>query len=178
VLGILAQLYLWSNRPAEAEALIAQSKKDSNRESFPLYTLTIPLAEVELALRQGDYQRTLAESNSLIAQLRQYGMRSQIPKALYLQGQALLGLGQVEMARERLSQALAEAEIIGSRWMLWPILLALSSLTFEPGEAEHLYKQAQDTLKYIISHIADSELRASFVALPEVQVALEPIIKG
>jgi tetratricopeptide (TPR) repeat protein len=165
VMGILAQLYIWAGEPTEAEALLAQGKEDATQESHPLYALTIPLAEVELALSQGHYQRAVAESQTLLARLRQFEMQSQLPRVLYLQGQALLRLGQIELARERLAEAHTVAEAIGSQPMLWQILAALSQLEPDPTQAKHLYQQAQAVVKHVADNLGKPELRLSFLDL-------------
>jgi tetratricopeptide (TPR) repeat protein len=169
VMGILAQLYIWAGEPTEAEALLAQGKEDSTQESHPHYALTIPLAEVELALSQGHYQKAVAESDTLLACLRQFGMQSQLPKTLYLQGQALLKLGQLELACERLAEAYLVAEAIGSQPMLWQILAALSQLESDPSQAKRLHQQAQAVVKQIADNLGNPELQASFLGLAEVQ---------
>jgi ATP/maltotriose-dependent transcriptional regulator MalT len=172
VMGILAQLYIWSGAPAEAEALLAQGKEAFTQESHPHYALTIPLAEIELALSQGHYQKAVAESYILLARLRQFDMQSQIPRALYLQGQALLRLGQVELARERLAEARTVAEAIGSQPMLWQILATLSQLEPDSSKANHLRHQAQEGVKHLADNVGNPELRRSFLDLAEVQELL------
>lgn len=163
VIGILAQLYIWAGEPTEAEALLAQGKEDSTQESHPHYALTIPLAEVELALSQGHYRKAVTESQTLLDRLRQFDMQSQIPKTLYLQGQALLRLNQVELARERLAEAHTVAEAIGSQPMLWQILASLSQLEPDPVRAEQLHQQAQAVVKHIANNLDQPELRLSFL---------------
>jgi tetratricopeptide (TPR) repeat protein len=176
VMGILAQLYLWSDYLAEAEALINQGYKTPDRETFPLYAFTIPLAAIELALRQANYPWVITESNHLLGQLRQSGMQSQIPKVLYWQGQALLALGQARAAYESLTKAQAAAEAIGSQVMVWQILAMLSQLETNPVEAERRHNQAQAIVKGIAGKVGDPELRAAFLRLPQVQTVLTQVI--
>jgi DNA-binding SARP family transcriptional activator/tetratricopeptide (TPR) repeat protein len=172
VMGILAQLYIWAGEPTEAEALLAQGKEDATQESHPHYALTIPLAEVELALSQGNYQKAVAESYTLLARLRQFDMQSQIPRVLYLQGQALLRLGQIELACERLAEAHTVAEAIGSQPMLWQILATLSRLEPDSAKANQLRQQAQELVKRIADNVGTPELRLSFLNLAEVREVL------
>ncbi len=96
-----------------------------------------------------------------------------MPDVLHLQGQAMLRLGQESAARDRLLEARAEAEAIGSRWLLWQILFSLSQLETDPTEAQRLRRQAEEIIKYIADHIDDLELRASFLDLPDVQAIVE-----
>jgi hypothetical protein len=108
----------------------------------------------------------------LLVILNQSGLRAYLPEALYLWGQILRGMGQTEAARNTLLEARAEAEAIGSRRMLWQILFAFSQLEIDPSEAKSLRRHAQETVEYIASNIGNSELRASFLNLAEVQEVL------
>ncbi len=167
-LAARARIYLWHGHLAKAETAINRAKTDPNRANLPLYLLPIILAEGELALKQKDYARTLALMDDLLATLRHYGMRTYLPDGLYLQGQALLALGQKRKAYDRLAEARAVAEAIGSRRMLWPILLALSQLEPNPTEAKRLHQQAREIVAYIADH-TPADLQDSFLGLPEVR---------
>ncbi len=173
VLGALTQLHLLAGNLNEAEAAIDLGKKDPNREAYPAYFVFFRLADGEFALRQGDGGRALTVTEALLTDLRQFGMRSPMPDVLHLQGQAMLRLGQESAARDRLLEARAEAEAIGSRWLLWQILFSLSQLETDPTEAQRLRRQAEEIIKYIADHIDDLELRASFLDLPDVQAIVE-----
>jgi predicted ATPase len=173
VLGILAQLQLLNDNIAAAKEAIDLGQKDPGREAWPVYFVPVRLADSWLALKLGDYEQALAVTDDLLADLRQYGMRSEIPRTLYFHSQALLGLGQDEAARSRLQEARAEAEAIGSRWMLWQISFVLSQLETDPIEAKHLRRQAGEMIEYIADHIDDLELRTSFLDLPHVRVIFE-----
>lgn len=169
VLAVLARLQLLKGDFAGAEATVDQAKKDPNREIFPIYFLPIILADSELALKQGDYERTLVITDPLLAKLRRVGKRVHIPEALYIQGQAFRALGQAEEARERLLEARTVAEAMGSRRTLWFILFALSRLETDPTEAERLRQQAREIVAYIAGQTpADS--RGSFFGLPTVRM--------
>jgi hypothetical protein len=99
-------------------------------------------------------------------------LRFKLPRTLYLQGQAWLGLKEREAARACWSEARDEAEAIGSRWMLWQILAALAQVECDPVQATELRRQAQAVVESISSHIRDLELRASFFNLPQVQMTM------
>lgn len=97
-------------------------------------------------------------------------MKVYLPQALYLHGQALLALGQAETGRHRLLEARIEAETIGSRRWLWPILFTLSQIE-DPSEAKRLRQQAREIIDYITDH-TPPDLRASFLNLPTIQEIL------
>lgn len=171
-LAKVAQLHLWQGQFIEAEAVIEQGKKDPNREIIPFNFQSVILAETELILRQGDYDRALAATDKLLANLHQFGLRVCIPEVLYLWGKFLKGMGETGAACNTLLEARAEAEALGSRRMLWQILGALSQLETDPAEARCLAQQAQEIVQSIAGSIGNPDLRASFLGLAEVQEVL------
>jgi hypothetical protein len=59
--------------------------------------------------------------------------------------------------------------------MLWQILAILTTIEPNPIKAERLRQQAQEMIEYIAAHTPTPELRASFLALPDVAAVFEPI---
>lgn len=168
VKAAVAQLYLLKGNLAEAEAAFDEGRKDFGLNKYPeIFYIPVRLVEGKLALAQGDCEHVMAVTNALLTDLRQSGAQTYISKALYLQGQALLAMGQPDAAYERLLEARAEAEAIGSKWMLWQILGALANLESNPIEVEFLRQQAREIIEYIANH-TPAELRASFLNLPQV----------
>ena len=172
VLATLAQLHLSNDNLAEAKAAIDKAQNDPNREGHPTFFQYVTLADAELALRQGENERVLAVIEGLLADLRQFGIRMHVPSALYLQGQALLALGQDDAAREHLQEARAEAEATGARRSLWQILFALSKLETDPAKTEVLRQQTREIVEYITDHIDRDDLRHSFLNLSNVKAVL------
>jgi hypothetical protein len=113
----------------------------------------------------------LTTTDKLISFIRATEARAFLPETLYLKSKAVLGLGQVDIARNNLVEARLTAETIGSRRMLWSILLALSQIEPGPVKAEDLRRQAQEIVQDIANH-TPPELRASFLNLPEVRAVL------
>lgn len=172
VLGRLVQLYLRQNQLSLAEAALEQGKQVSSPQLFPFFYQYFPLAEAELTLRQGEPERALALIDALLAKFQPLIMRPLISEALYLRGQCLVGLSQLDAAQKTLLEARAAAEAVGSRRMLWQILFALSRIETDSGEATRLRQQAQEIVEYIAGNVSDPELRASFLGLTEVQELL------
>jgi tetratricopeptide (TPR) repeat protein len=170
-LAVLTHLHLLQGCLAEAEALVGQMKNDPHREGVGFFPVLTLLAEAELALAQGHHERAypLAEAAERVA--RHLDLRPYLVTALQLQGQALLNAGQRSAARERLLAACAEAEAIGARLRLWPILFNLSQLETAPTVANRLRQQAQEVVAYIAAH-TPAELQTTFLALPAVQKVL------
>lgn len=172
-LATLAGLQVRRNCFAEAQTAIDERKSTHPQEAFPArFAGTDHFAEVELAHRQGDEARALLLIERLLADLRRFGIRPRIPRALHWQAQILLAMGEQATARECLQEARHEAEAIGSRWMLWQILLTLAQSEVDPVEAGRLGRQVQEIVTSIVEHISEPELRTSFLNLPSVQTAL------
>ncbi len=130
------------------------------------------MAEAEVALARQDHTRAAALMDRLVAALRSVGGRAHLPEVMILRSKALLALSRLAEARDLLCEARAEAEAMGSRRSLWPILLALSEIEEQGGHhaaAHALRQQAQEIVEFIADHAGSPELRASFLNLPDVQ---------
>jgi class 3 adenylate cyclase/tetratricopeptide (TPR) repeat protein len=169
-LGVMAKLHMLEGNVTDAEEAVRAAHNAPTQEVWPDHFVPVPLADGELALEQGDYERALTVTDELLSQLREFGMHSRVPYVLYMQGQALLGLGQEENARKRLLECRAEAETIGSRRVQWRVLLALSQIEPDAAEAERLRSEARGVVDYIADHIDQDDLRRSFLNRPDVRV--------
>jgi hypothetical protein len=126
-------------------------------------------------LQQADYERCVAVTDTLLTQFHQHGIRLFVPEALYLKGKALLSLGRAEAAREHLREARTEAETLESRRVLWRILDALSRLESDPTRTAALRQEAREIIRYMVAHIDQDALRASFLSSPDVRAAIRPL---
>jgi DNA-binding SARP family transcriptional activator/predicted ATPase len=172
-LGVMASLNVSVGNLAKAEWAIAEGKNEASRESFALFQVLIMIAEAELRLRKGEHRQAQAATDDLLARSHTYGLRSQLPYALFLRGWASMGVGETESARSFWTEALAEAEALGSRRILWRVLHALSQIEQDPIQAERLLSSARDVLAYIIDHIVQRDLRESFLKRSDVRAVLE-----
>lgn len=168
----LARAHILLGDLAQAEADVTEAAQGLNLNELTWVSpIFMALAQGELALARHDEARVLAVMDELLAHLRPAGVRVYIPDALYLQSRVWLVQGETERAYALLQQARVEAEAIGSRRSLWPILAALSQLEAQRGqtaEAEALYTQARALLAYIADH-CPPDLRESFLNLPDVR---------
>lgn len=177
VLAMLALVEILTGNLAEAEATIQESEIGLKMENLTYPTSAfVLLAKVQLGLAsRGDTLQDIAHLDDQVAYLKNAGVRTFLPDALYLKSKALLAEGRAEEAREGLAQARAKAQAIGSQRSLWQILFALSQLEVQLGRtdaAQKLRGQAQEVVEFIADHAGTSELRASFLNLPEVQAVL------
>jgi class 3 adenylate cyclase/tetratricopeptide (TPR) repeat protein len=168
-LGVIARLHLLEGDAVAAAAAVRAAQNVPARSIWPGFFVPVPLADGELALKQGDYERVMKVTDALLSKLREFGMRCHYPRVLYMQGRALLGLGQEQEARGRWLESRSEAEAIGSRRVQWRVLLALSQIQPDPAEAERLRSQARQVVDYIAEHIDQEDLRRSFLDRPDVR---------
>ena len=133
------------------------------------------LAGIELALAQQDAAGALEQACELIEHLERTSLRSLLPPARLLQGQTQITLGRLDEAGVVLQTARTEAEALGARRWLWPILAALSKIASErnPAQARGLRQQARQMVDYIAAHAPTPALRQSFLARADVQPLLE-----
>ena len=88
-----------------------------------------------------------------------------------LRGKALVSLGDETLAQKALSEARDIAEENNFRRLLWQILALLAEVKDREGDAaaaDELRAQARRTVDYVAAHAGDDELRAAFLARPEV----------
>jgi tetratricopeptide (TPR) repeat protein len=173
ILATKTQTQLAYGNLTDAETTISEAKPDPDQPELSIFVPPVFLARGEVAFRQQDYAQTVAVMDDLLATLNTYGMRRYLADGLYLQAQAFRNLGQPESGQACLREAREVAEAIGSRRMLWRVLFALSQLEPDPTEAEHLHQQARQVVDDIADH-TPVDLRASFLALPDVAVLFEP----
>ena len=183
-LAALAHLHLLKGDWAEAQARIkeaygelgsTEAALDSGRMGLSLIFNVLIRGEVALANKE--YDGVVRLANRTITSMRERGIRIFVSDTLRLKGLALLGLGLTSEAQEALAEARAEAEALGSRRSLWPIMSILSQLEDQHGnhaEAETLRQQARETIEYIADHTGTAELRASFLNVPQVREVLAP----
>jgi tetratricopeptide (TPR) repeat protein len=174
ILGTLAHLCVLAGDLNGAAARIAEAKESPYRESWPISSVNAVLAEGELALAQGETERCTRVTDRLLSDLRRWGMRAHLAEALHLRGLAREEAGDRHAARADFRAARAAAEATGSRRTLWRILSALARLTEDAAEAETLRAEAREIIRYVVSHTDETELRASFLSLPEVRAVLRP----
>ena len=175
-LAVIAHLHMLAGNRAEAEiafeaAHIALQGNAADIDAAFFEHVFI----AESLLARNDYTGVVALVDEGVPLVRQRGMRAFLPDALGFKGKALLALGRVDEARAVLDEARAEAEAIGSRRALWPILTALSRIETQQGrvgEAESLRDQARQHVDFIAEQAGSPELRASFLNLPRVREAL------
>ncbi|HLF27556.1 MAG TPA: tetratricopeptide repeat protein [Anaerolineae bacterium] len=172
-LAMLAWAHLLAGDWVSAEATIRAGYAELKLEGLQWFApITLPLAEAELALIKQDYARAMQIADDVLSQLHNAQTRLFRADTLCVKGRALLGLARIEEARAMLVDASTEAEALGSRRTLWPILMAQADVEAQRGnlaEAQALRWKARAIVEYIADHAGAPELRASFLDLPQVR---------
>ncbi|MBA3534968.1 MAG: tetratricopeptide repeat protein [Ardenticatenales bacterium] len=172
-LSIMARLYLLQGNLAEAERALAESKQSyTSNLDLVLIPVSHMLAVGEVALAAHRHDEALAASDDLLAYLRKTHTRVFVPDAFLLRAQTLLVQRQEDGARPALEEALAHAETLGSRRILWRILALLGELEEQQGnhEAAHARRQAaREHITYIVEQIHLPTLRQTFLTSPPVR---------
>ncbi|HLF27559.1 MAG TPA: hypothetical protein VJG32_14590 [Anaerolineae bacterium] len=171
----LARLLLLNGEVAAAENLLRTGCQGRVLDHFSRLLISgavaIPLAQGELALARQDAARAISLMEELLTHLRNIGVQTFVADALHLKGRAFQAQGEVDRAYATLAEGRAQAESLGSRRSLWPILVALSEVEAQRGnrmEAQALRDQARAIIEYIAGHIQAPDLRASFLARPDL----------
>jgi tetratricopeptide (TPR) repeat protein len=175
VYAIQTRLYLIQGDLPAAQTTIQKSQMAGDTVGIAHASLITPLVRCELALAQADYEQAMKHTDKFIAILEHSGVRIGLADAYFHKGQALLAQGNVEAARQALTQARLEAEELGARRIGWQILATLAEVEERLGNEQaalSLRQEGRVTLEYIIEHIPESEGQASFVMLPNVRQLL------
>lgn len=155
-LATMARLHLLDGDLASAEAALREAQRKLKPEGLQWFApILVPLVEAELALARRDYAGAANVADKVLAYLRDSQTRLHAPDTLYVKGRALLAQGRSEEASVVLAEALAEAEALGSRRMLWPILSALGDIASARGHdvvARALLQRAREVVSYIADH--------------------------
>jgi len=131
----------------------------------------VMLAEITYSIATTDYFQALSLADEYLRELRRGALHHFIPEALYLKARAVMAQGDVVHALAVLDEARVEAEAIGARRHLWPILAAMGEVADRQGkatEANSLRREAREHISFIAEHTPGGEYRQSFLALPAV----------
>ena len=177
VLAHLARIYVRQGTlTAAAQAARQAREKFQSRDYIVYLTVPIALAEGELALAQKNYADAIAAVALVIARFDATGIAYRVADAFLVQARAWLAQRELDRADETLKPARALAEHLPSRQTLWQILLEQSRIADARGDlaqSKTLRDRSRDIVNYIVDHIGDADLHASFLALPDVRQVMD-----
>jgi class 3 adenylate cyclase/tetratricopeptide (TPR) repeat protein len=125
-----------------------------------------------LAAIRGDHDGALEVADHVLTWLRPLGVRPYEANALLLKGTSLAALGRPDEAEAALMDGRDAADELAFTPVGWKIDMALSRLASDAGDAPRaaeLRERAKTVVERLAASIDDEALRASFLALPEVE---------
>lgn len=173
--GMLSRVYLQLGDVKRAEEAIKGlpvAADEIFERVWARGAILVALAQVELAMAQGDYERATVAAESLVRLLRDRGMRQPLPDALYLRSKALRGCGAEEEAERELAQAHDEAKAVNARRALFTILCTMAELECRnpgSGRTEGATMRARELLTEILKMTCRAKLREALLAGPAVR---------
>jgi hypothetical protein len=162
---------------ARAQSLLAVAQEVINPDDY-LSPNPMLLAKLEsdLALRQGQPELALQAARRFGQDQLAGFMATFQPDLLLSEGRALLALGRAAEALTVLERAYARAAAQPSPRACWTIAGTLAESAYTHGDlptAQRWRAAARRHLGYLIEHIEEDDLRANFLARPDVRATLE-----
>jgi len=162
----LVSVLIEAGEMARAETLLAEMLAPE----MPTETLVqrrLWLARAELALAQGEPERTLRIVDTLIATAHNIGDLGDrgIPRLSKLRGESLAAFGRVAEAEAALTDAAETAAAQGAYPLLWRIHRALGALQHAAGDPEKAaaaFRTAGEIIATLAESIPDERVRAAF----------------
>ena len=173
--SVLARLHLWNGDIPQARLALQSSYEGFKPVGSMGAADLVLITDAEIALADGDSSKAIERIDQLLSLARAAKRRPYLPEALLLRGRALLAQSALTQADENLQEARQWAEQLGSRRVLWQILLEQSRLAAKSGDpdrSEQLRAAAGQALLQLTASISNPDLRRSFAALPDAREVL------
>jgi tetratricopeptide (TPR) repeat protein len=174
-LAVVGWLYAMTGRLAEAVSAIAEARQEQ-ASSNPAFTSFRSSASCDVAIRNGQGEQALKDSDAQLAAVEEFGLLGSAPDAWHHRGRALRLLGRTDEAYDALTKAHAAAKAIGWRRDFWAIAGELAVMAAERGDeraADAHRLEARDAVMFIAGHSPTTELRETFLALPDVRKIMQ-----
>ena len=177
VLSMAAQAYVRAGNLDRAQDLLERCRPHVNLDNLAsLAEPSFVQAEAELALASGQVQEALDVADAFLQRVRPMNMAGHIPAKLLVKGKALHQLGRIDDAAAVLREGYDLASGQPARTYLWEICAELAILEEVLGNherAEPLRQEACATIQFISDHAGRDDLRATFLARPDVRKLLD-----
>jgi predicted ATPase/class 3 adenylate cyclase len=132
-------------------------------------------AKAELLLAGGEWEEALNIVDEVLEVVLKKGMLAHVPPKLLLKGRILQQAGRADEANEILREGHAMAREQDARPVLWQICALLADMETERGntsEAQIFKEEAREAIDFMAEHAGRDDLRASFLAIPQVETIL------
>lgn len=138
---------------------------------YARYTIFVCLANIELAVAKGEYDKALSLTQELLDEVTPL-TRVDVPDVLRWKGIALMGLERFDEALHVLTEACSLAKETDSNLYLWLILSNLADVQSKLGyqkEAEDSLAEARRIAEQVAESLREVGLRDSFLNQPRVK---------
>jgi DNA-binding NarL/FixJ family response regulator len=163
-------LYVADMEAAERYAREFRSVAEHGASSRYRFSNRYQLLQAELALARGDNEAAARHARQAAKPAAAKGMLKNLAKSHLYEGRALLALGHLEGAAERLQRALALADQIGHGSLRWRARLRLGQAYAALGRPHvEVCRQAMELVQNIAADLQDERLRNSFLTSPMVR---------
>jgi tetratricopeptide (TPR) repeat protein len=174
-LGVLAWLYARKGDLAQArhyrDELTRRFENGTIEHLLYINPYVDALSGIELTMQANNPDAMLAEVEKYLQYTVKTDVRWGISDVFLCKGMALMMIGDTPGARAALEESLVEARRIRSRWHLWRTLSFMAEQDEDAGQKHAHHAEAVENLQYVIDHAPD-DLRAGFVALPEIKAVM------
>ena len=175
ILSARLHLQLQSGQIHQAAETLEQL--ETSMPAPPIWEVDAVLrARSELALARRDTAGALHQTHAQLARLHELGLQVFLPEACILRAQALALAGRSSEALECLREALVQVQTMQAPAIEWMVLYALGHLAARlelPAEAAAAWTRARAIAGDFASHVPTPELRASFLARPDLRELFE-----
>jgi tetratricopeptide (TPR) repeat protein len=176
-LAARARLALWKHETEEARAALSGAREALRPSGLQWFApIHIPMIEAELALADGDAESAHRGLTALTQKLVAMPARPFLPEVRRISARALVRLGRKEEAVEHLRLARREAETMGARWRLIPILVDLAQVLSSTGDREASTEAlvgAKKAVGPILDSLPEGEDWSGFQSRPDVRAAMQ-----
>ncbi|MFO7664200.1 MAG: AAA family ATPase [Chloroflexota bacterium] len=132
----------------------------------------IVVAQIELALAMGEHERLQDILQTTETNFIQNGIWGFLPDIWQGYAKVLLVKGEVDEARDKITEAIALARKIGLRLNLWHYLLTKLEIEQRVDNQEGviaLKSEIREEIEYIAGNIFEDDMRRNFLAQPSIQ---------
>jgi tetratricopeptide (TPR) repeat protein len=156
----------------DAEASLNESKVSGYEPELMLHNPLYMIASAELHLARGEYSTLLGNMKVYLEKLDKYGARAFLPFGHLYHGIALQRSNRIPEARTSFMEGIQLADELQIHPVSWRARALLADLEQANGslqDAARLLQEARSQAAFLAEHAGLPELKASFLALPEVQ---------
>jgi tetratricopeptide (TPR) repeat protein len=163
----------------EADEFI--KKEESTDEQMSFYAVNFyQLALCHLAYVRKDYQAAIQNSKDFLKTLHNRGIEFLTAELLLLISKAQIALALWDNAQNTLGDAQIAVERLGSRRSQWQVEFLLGQCARQRGDqkqAVEYFQKSKETLKYILDHISDDDLKDHFLNQEAVKQVLDMVVE-